>query len=103
VNELFPEAVFDIGKRLSMRGLVYREVTCSMQHLQGIVLSSLRGLRRAKDPHHSDSRMKGEVSRNNTVAPAAFKMWVPAPLLLPLVACTATHGTGANAGSLSVS
>jgi hypothetical protein len=82
-STLFPQVHFAISSRRKMLGIPHREVTGSTKHLQQLVLSSLRGLRK---PTKYNQKLYGrKLKQPEATTPAGpFRMWVPESILLTL-------------------
>jgi hypothetical protein len=89
MHHLFPTSHFEIGSQQTRHGIVHREVSGSIKHLQRMVLWSLRGLRQVKNVNRK-SRKDVETRKQSDVLPPSksdhFKMWIPESLLMPLFA-----------------
>jgi hypothetical protein len=79
---------FTIGLQRIVHGILHREVEGSIEHLQQLVRSSLRGLREVPTSNSTKKRKGPERSETES---SRLKMWVPLSMLIALTAVTGNH------------
>jgi hypothetical protein len=79
---------FTIGLQHIVHGILHREVEGSIENLQQLVRSSLRGLREVPT---SNSAKKCKGPERSETQSSRLKMWVPMSMLIALTAVTENH------------